>query len=124
MASKTKYFEDLQVWQKAMDFVEDVYRHTRSFPQDEKFGLTAQIRRAARSIPFNVAEGSAKRSTKEFLRFIDMAMGSVAEVQTQLILAKRLTYVSAEAYALLREKIDEVGRMLFGLERALQEKVA
>lgn len=124
MAGEVRHFEDLQVWQKSMDFVEQVYRLTRDFPKEEIYGLTSQIRRAAMSIPFNIAEGSAKRSTKEFMRFVDMAMGSVAEVQTQLILAMRLGYLTETAYMTFKQKIDEIGRMLFGLDQALEKKVA
>lgn len=107
-----------------MHFVEEIYRISNRFPKAEIYGLTSQLRRGALSVPCNIAEGRAKKYTKEFLRFIDIASGSVAEVQTQLMLALRLNFMTGADYEALRGAIDEIGRMLFGLERSLMQKVA
>ncbi len=86
--------ENLQVWQGATDLVETIYRISADFPDSERFGLTSQLRRAAISIPSNIAEGAARRSTPEYLRFLSMARGSLSELDTQLQIAQRLTYLS------------------------------
>src|SRR6266478_8268645 len=91
-----KGFRDLRVWQCGMELVEEVYRLTRGFPKEELYGLTNQLRRAAVSIPSNIAEGQTRSHLKEFLQFLSMAQGSLAEVQTQIELAGRLRYLSAE----------------------------
>ena len=85
-------YEDLEVWQRAMDLVVDCYDLTRSFPQTEQFGLTAQLQRAAVSVPANIAEGQARRHTREFLRYLTIARGSLAELETHIQIAKRLGY--------------------------------
>jgi len=87
---QVKSYKDLIVWQKAMDLVEMVYQVTRSFPKDELYGLTNQLRRAAVSVPSNIAEGQAHNSTAEFRNFLSIAHGSLAEVETQLLIAERL----------------------------------
>ena len=102
-------FEKLDVWQKAIDFADLVYKHTRRFPADERFGLTNQMRRAAVSISSNIAEGTSRMSQSDFRRFIEIATGSVFEVTSQ---AFRALYASAE----------EVGRMLNGLRKSLTSK--
>jgi len=97
--SNTRPHERLDVWRDAMSLVESVYRITRKFPDDERFGLTSQIRRAAVSVPSNIAEGAASRSTAEYLRFFSIARGSLSELDTQLQIAQRLEYCGAEADA-------------------------
>ena len=91
--------ERLEAWRDAMSLVESIYRVTRNFPDDERFGLTAQIRRAAISVPSNIAEGAARRSTAEYLRFLSIARGSLSELDTQLQIAQRLAYCGAETDA-------------------------
>ena len=86
-------YRELIVWQKAIDLVVAIYRITQSFPREEAFGLTSQLRRAAVSIPSNIAEGQGRRSAKEFQRFLDIARGSLQEVETQLLIANRLHYL-------------------------------
>ena len=121
-SGEVRHYRDLLVWQKAVDWVEAIYDSTRSWPQDERFGLTSQIRRAAVSVPSNVAEGCARRSTAEFLRFLSIARGSLAEVETQIIIATRLGYLAQESQTALLEAADEISRMLAGLITKLEER--
>jgi four helix bundle protein len=120
---KIKSYRDLNVWQKAMDLATLVYAHTEAYPKTESYGLTSQLRRAAVSVASNIAEGSAKRSTREFIRFINIASGSVAELQTQTILSQHLGYIDEVAYNNLIHKMDEIGRMLHGLQESLHERL-
>ena len=92
--SKIKSYRDLRVWQGGVDLVTEIYRETQSFPPQEIYGLTNQLRRAAVSVPSNIAEGHAREHTREFLNFISIAQGSFAEMQTQIEIAKRLKYLS------------------------------
>lgn len=114
--------ENLDVWKKAVDVVVLTYRLTEKFPSDEKFGLTSQIRRAAISIPSNIAEGAARTSDKEFLYFLSNAQGSASEVTTQLLIGQKLGYISEEQNHELRLKFDEIGRMITGLRDHLRSK--
>ncbi|HYU21246.1 MAG TPA: four helix bundle protein [Chloroflexota bacterium] len=115
----SKAYSDLIVWQRAMDLVEEVYKATASFPHDERFGLSSQLRRAAVSVPSNIAEGQGRASPNEFLRHLSIARGSLCEVETQVLIAARLRYSGeAERDALLR-LADEVGRLLRGLSKSL-----
>lgn len=116
-------FEDLEVWRKAIDFTEDVYRATASWPKDERFGLTSQIRRAAASVAANISEGAARTSTKDFLRFVGISKGSIAELKTFLIIAERLSYLDKASSMRLQDQSDEIGRMLSGLANALHRKI-
>lgn len=117
-----KGFRDLVVWQKAMDLAANVYRITKDFPPDERFGLTSQMRRAAVSIPSNVAEGHARNSTGEFIQSLGFAKGSLAELETQAEIAERLQIVSRERNCELKIEMNEVGRMLNGLLNSLRSK--
>ena len=114
--------EKLDVWKKAIDFVVAVYRITEAFPKEEKFGLTSQLRRAAVSIPANIAEGSGRMSSKEFAYFLSNSQGSASEVDTELLIANRLTYLPEAKYASLRSALDEIARMLTGLSKSLGVK--
>ena len=112
-------YRELIGWQKSMDAVVEIYRVTRSFPAAEQFALTNQVRRAAVSVPSNIAEGQGRGTDKEFCHFLRIARGSIQEVETQLILAQRLGYCpSTEADGCL-QRLDEVSRMLAGLIRSL-----
>jgi four helix bundle protein len=112
-------YRNLIVWQKAHQLVLRIYAVSREWPDDERFGLTSQIRRAAVSIPANVAEGSAKKGSKEFRRYLDIAAGSHAEVEYMLQLAADLEYAHMSDGGLLKQT-DEVGRLLWGLHRSIR----
>jgi four helix bundle protein len=115
-----KSHRDLIVWQKAMDLVEAVYTATASFPKEETYGLTSQIRRAVVSIPANIAEGQGRRLSKEYLYFLANARGSLLELDTHLEIAVRLRYLEVKKHSALKERLDDVGRMLNGLMRAVE----
>ena len=118
--SKNVYaVRDLIVWQKAMTVAERVYATTREFPPDERYGLAMRCRRAAVSIVANIAEGHGRRSVRYFVQFLRMSRGSAAELDTQLELAFRLNYLSADTWADLRERLDHVSRLLANLSRSL-----
>ena len=112
-------YRELDVWQLAMDIVVHVYRVTRTFPAEEKFGLTAQLRRAAISIPSNIAEGHSRLGSGEFRRFVSIARGSGGEVETQLAVAIALEFVGADELVSLFAQLNRLSRMLFGLHRSL-----
>ena len=117
-----KSYRDLRVWQFAMELAEESYKITSSFPRQETYGLSAQLRRSAISIPSNISEGHARRSTREFLRFLSIAQGSAAELETQFILATRLGYLATEASVAVLDKASELNRMLHGLRASLQRR--
>lgn len=108
-------YRQLVAWQKAMEFVREIYRVTRTFPGDEIYGLTSQLRRAAVSVPSNIAEGQARYSPREFYRFLQVARGSVAEIETQLEIALSLDYLTSASARSLLSKTAELGRILNGL---------
>ncbi len=118
-----KSFHDLRVWQHAMDLVVQVYKASEGFPRAEIYGLTSQMRRASVSVPSNVAEGQARQSQKEFLRFLSTAKGSLAELSTQVLLAERLGYISEKQRAELIASCDSVGRLLSALHAAIEKRV-
>jgi four helix bundle protein len=110
-----KFYKDLVAWQKAMDLVTEIYRVTRKFPKDELFGLTSQIRRAAVSIPSNIAEGQGHLSKGDFRRFLGHARGSLSELETQILIAQNLNYLTKDEATNFLDLIAEVGRILNGL---------
>ncbi len=116
--------EKLEVWERAVDFVVRVYKLTESFPREEKFGLTSQIRRAAVSVPANIAEGAARQSPKEFSHFLSNAQGSASELATEMLLARRLGYLSEHDYCVSSDELDIIGRMIFGLSRSIKRRNA
>ena len=115
--------QDLKVWQKAMDLVVQCYRLAAEFPKSEVYGLTSQLQRAAVSIPANIAEGRGRRSTKDFLRFLDIAYGSLMELETHLQIADRLQYSSPDRINPLLQLSAEIGRMLNGLQVSLERRL-
>lgn len=102
------------VWQKSMNLVIEIYRQTETFPKSEQYGLTNQIRRAAVSVPSNIAEGH-NRGTREFSHFLKIAKGSLAELETQLEIAMRLNYLTQSNFQLIQQQITEISKMLSGL---------
>lgn len=117
---KLQPFKQLIAWQKAMDMVVAVYKATRSFPKEELYGLTIQLRRAATSVPSNIAEGQGRASTGEFKHFLGTAYGSLCEVETQIEIATRLGYLGHESSKTLNDLTAEVGRIINGLSSSLR----
>jgi four helix bundle protein len=116
----TNSFRDLRVWQEAMMLVEEIYAVSKRFPADERFGLTMQIRKAAVSVPSNIGEGGRRKRRKAHLYHLDVALGSQAEVEVQLEIAKRLKYCDTAVYRRIEHRVERVGRMLNGLIASLQ----
>jgi four helix bundle protein len=113
-------FRNLKVWQRAMDLVEEIYRVTAAFPPGERFGLTAQIRRAAVSIPSNIGEGKRRKRERAYLYHLDIALGSQGEVEVQLEIATRVGFLGKADYVRLNRLAGDVGRMLNGLIASMQ----
>ena len=112
-------YKDLLVWRKGIDLVKEIYQLTKPFPPEERFGLVSQMRRAAVSIPSNIAEGQARRTTGEFIQFVSQAEGSLAELDTQLVLAEELGYAEPTQVTSAADLVAELKRMLNALRRAL-----
>jgi len=117
-------YQELIAWQKAIALVTEVYSATSAFPHTEIYGLTSQLRRAAVSIPSNIAEGQGRATKGEFIQFLCHARGSLHEVETQVVIARNLGYLSAEKQDLLLDELGELGRILNGLIASLQQKQA
>jgi four helix bundle protein len=115
-------YRDLNVWQHAMDLAESCYRNTRSFPKEELYGAVAQIRRAAASIPANVAEGNGRENRGEYIQYLRIAQGSLKELETHVLLSQRVDLISWENAEPLLDKCEVVGKMLRALIRSLQKK--
>ena len=118
-----KTFRDLIVWQKAMDLVVKIYKVTNDFPDEEKYGLVSQLRRAGVSVTSNIAEGFGRNSNKTFIVFLNYSMGSLMEVETQLEISKRIEFISDEVYNELFEDCREVERLLSSLIRSVKAKL-
>lgn len=119
--NQMKNFRDLEVWKHAHNLTLEAYRGTKQFPSDERFGLTSQIRRAAASIPANIAEGCGRRGDSEFHRFLQIAMGSASELEYHLLLARDLQYLNPEIHAVMEQETVRVKRMLSSLLRKVDE---
>jgi four helix bundle protein len=117
-----KPHKKLNAWSDAVDLAQQIYRVTERFPSSEQFGLTSQIRRAAVSIPSNIAEGAARQTKKEFLNFLHIAKGSLSELDTQLEIARRLEYLDQARWETLDERLERIDRMLSGLVRSLRSR--
>lgn len=115
-----KPHRNLVAWQKSMDLVTEIYQATGSFPNEEMFGLTSQIRRAAVSVPSNISEGAADRTTQQFSNFLSNAIGSLNEIDTQLDLGYRLGYLKRENYDYLYKLLDECLALTYGLRKSLK----
>ncbi len=111
--------KDLKVWQKSMDLVVTIYQVSSNFPSEEKYGLISQMRRSAVSIPSNISEGAARNSTKEYIRFLYIALGSLSELETQLMIANRLKQLNN----ILEEEVTELRKMLIALIKKLEQKI-
>ena len=117
-----KTYKDLTVWQKSMDLVWEIYRITKKFPGEEVYGLTSQMRRAAVSIPSNIAEGSSHRSRKDYTKFVRIAFGSAAELETQILIAKKLELADEKDFNKAEGLLEEVLKMLNALGKSLSTK--
>lgn len=117
------HFRKILVWQKSIFLVTKIYKATSNFPKEEMFGLTSQIRRSSVSIPSNIAEGAGRESTKDFLRFLYISMGSIFEMQTQLEIAKNITYIKEEEFNNLYEDSREIERMLVSFIKKLKDTI-
>jgi four helix bundle protein len=116
-----KTHKDLKVWNDAIAMVTEIYRLTKSFPESEKYELITQIQRSAVSIPSNIAEGAARTSDKEFAHFLSIALGSIAELETQVIIAMNLDYLSRAEFEKLKEVIIQIRRMTLGLRNKIMK---
>lgn len=114
-----KDFKNLKVWQKGLSLVINIYKLTKEFPNEELYGITSQMRRSAISIPSNIAEGSGRNTSKEFNRFLDISLGSSFELETQILIAYELEYLSKNNFNSAIEKIQEVQKMINGLKKSL-----
>jgi len=112
-------FRKIDVWKRSFTFSKEIYGITSSFPNEEKFGLTSQVRRAALSIPINIAEGSGRNTRKDFANFIQVAIGSASEVECELLLSKELNYIDEENFSRLNEDIIEIRKMLISFRKSL-----
>lgn len=112
---------ELVVWQKAMDLVTDIYQVTAAFPSEERFGLSSQARRAAVSIPSNIAEGHGRKLTGAYINHLSIAYGSLMELETQTQIAVRLGFIPEHKASALLKQMDEIGKMLTGLKKSLSE---
>jgi len=117
-----KTHKDLEVWKKSIDLVTIIYELTKDFPKEEMYGLTNQIRRAAVSIPSNIAEGAARQSKKEFTQFLYVALGSAMEVETQLIISMNLGYIAQKKQLEIINEINSIGKMINGLITYLKSR--
>ncbi len=116
---KVRTHKDLILWKKGVEFVTAIYEVTALFPKTEIYGITNQLRRAAVSIPSNIAEGSGRRSSKELIQFLHVTLGSISEVDTQLLIAKNLKYIHEDAYLKLTNDLTELSKMTTALIRIL-----
>lgn len=121
--SNIKSYKDLIVWQKSIDLVVAVYELTAQFPKEERFGLSSQMQRASVSIPSNIAEGSRRKSRKEYIYFTRISFGSASELETQVLVAKRLLFGKSLSYSKIDGLLDEVLRMLNKLLESLENKI-
>ncbi|MFH1771322.1 MAG: four helix bundle protein [Candidatus Omnitrophota bacterium] len=119
---KIQSYKELNVWQKGIELVEQLYIFTKTFPKDEIYGLTNQMRRASLSIPSNIAEGFMRQHTKEFIQFLFISLGSCGELDTQMVVANKLNYIDDETYILASEKLDHISRMIRALIISLRRR--
>lgn len=117
-------YKDLDIWKRSCAVVTDIYRVTEPFPKREMFGITNQLRRAAVSVPSNIAEGAARLYTREYIRFLSNALGSIAEIETQFKVAVDLGYTNQQRVASITQELDEIGKMTRRLIQRLEERLA
>ncbi len=115
----TKTHKDLEVWKQSISFVTDIYKITGNFPKEEIYGITSQIRRAAVSIPSNIAEGAGRNHDKEYLQFLSIALGSTSELETQIIISNNINYINTEQMNTILDKLNNIRKMIVGLKKSL-----
>jgi four helix bundle protein len=123
MNNKINSYKDLIVWQKSIALVTEIYKLTKTFPAEEKFGIVNQLNRAVVSIPANIAEGWGRESSKNYLQFLRVSRGSLMETETLLVISKNLNYIDDENFRMISEKLDETGKILQGLIKGVQQKI-
>ena len=123
MSEKISTYKDLVVWKKSIELVTVVYSISKKFPGEEKFGLISQLNRAAASIPCNIAEGWGRELSKNYLQFLRVARGSTMELETLLLISKNLDYIKAGEYQEITNQLEEVGKMLHGLIKSIENKI-
>ena len=123
MMEKIRTHKDLEVWKNSIKLVTQIYKETNKFPKTELYGLTSQIRKSALSIPSNISEGAGRNHTKEFIQFLYISMGSLAELETQLIIASNLNYLSNQVFDNLNTLLIEIRSQLSGLIKSLQKRI-
>jgi len=116
---KSRSFKDLEVWRQSIQFAKEIYRLTEKFPLNELYGLTSQLRKAAVSIPSNIAEGQCRNSSKEFRHYLSMALGSLGEVETQLIIAQEIDYINQAELDYLQSPINDIRKMILALSKRI-----
>ncbi|MFY0651055.1 MAG: four helix bundle protein [Cyclobacteriaceae bacterium] len=114
-------YKELKVWQKSMDLAEQIYQMTKDFPKEEKYGLTSQLRKCAMSIPSNIAEGAGRNTDKDFSRFLDVSVGSLFELETQILLSARVGFLSEEHRNQITDEVSQIHAMLIGLKKTLNK---
>ena len=117
------YFKELKVWQKSIELVTNSYLKSQSFPKEEIYGLTSQLRRCAISIPSNIAEGCGRNTDKDFNNFLGISLGSAFEFETQLIICKNLSLINQEDYDFLESEIQHIQNMIIKLKASIQTKL-
>ena len=123
MDKKVRTYKDLIVWQKSIALVTCVYSLTKQFPADEKFGIVSQINRAVVSVSANIAEGWGRESSKNYIQFLRISRGSLMEVETLMLISKNINYISEQDYLEVNKQIDEVGKILQGLIKSIEQKI-
>ena len=123
MSYKISSYKDLIVWQKSIELVTTIYSLTKNFPSEEKFGIVNQLNRAVVSIPSNIAEGWGRESSKNYLQFLRISRGSLMEVETLILISKNLNYINEENFKTISDKIEEVGKILQGLIKSMQQRI-
>lgn len=123
MIVKINSYRNLIVWQKSVALVTDIYTLTKSFPQEEKFGIVSQLNRASVSIPSNIAEGWGRESSKNYLQFLRISRGSLMETETLLEISKNLNYINDSEFKVISDNIEEVSKILQGLIKSIQQKI-
>jgi four helix bundle protein len=124
MEGKISTYKDLIVWQKSIQLVTDIYALTKTFPSDERYGMVSQLNRAVISVPSNIAEGWGRELSKNYLQFLRVSQGSLMEVETMILISKNLGYINETNFKELNKKIEEVGKILQGLIKSVQQKIS